>query len=532
MTDINDEAPQFDDQTASFDAGETAWSFTAATPDVDGHEVVYQFQTGLTESQQALHDLFDFDPTTQTLTLKSGAKLPEGALHTIYLRASVTEDGSTQETDAAITVDVSDYELSFDGTPAETISIDEKTSFAAVTFSATSADGQSVRYTLEGPDASAFVIDAATGVLTAASDTVFDLNKLHYQLTIVASTDLIEARHDVRVNVNDVAGGPTFTSALSGTIDEADNISWLSLDSPLFLTATAADNSAVTFKIADEYEGPMEVSTLNLSGTPVLAMKLIYPGISYPGFDYDTDGNTHIVPLIARDANGNETRADFTITIAQVSEFVTVPTGQGASPPIEGTSDGDTLTGTSLAELIQGGDGDDIITGNGGNDVYIGGRGNDMITLGADTDEIVYRFNSDNDGAWQGFDGADVIHNFERGVDKLLFVDTNPNGISSLDNFITAAQDSENMGIEFVLDGDDNYTGISFTFDEDNAANERLTINFKDPISDTLLDDLNISGRVLAKDDYQHINRILNDSALSDNFDVTTDITPSEVDII
>ena len=642
LVDINDEAPEFADQLANFSVDTTSWTFEAATPDVSGDGVQYQFAEATSPAQQALFDLFELDAEAQTLTLKSGARLPGGELHTLVLTATVDEDGNALSTSAELTVDATDYEITFANNSQSTFDVDEKGSFAAVTFSATSANNETVTYALAGPDADAFRINETTGELTANDGTTFGLVKNTYSIVIEASNSLVTVGHEVTITVNDVAAdGPTFTGAMTATVAENDN-------SALFqLLSATSDNGTVRYAIADDYDGPVTLIS------SLLNFKVNYPGDTvFAGFDFETDGNSHIVPIIASDDSG-ETRQDFVITITDVANeapvgadtFVSVVRGQDytftaddfaggysdddshdfagiqivrlpqgsegtlymvdsgvktavsvdpdnfvtisaadisklvfelasdagdaahevdfgylvvdssgdvATVPVDmtlfvrenyedltlptgtavnGDGDDNTLSGTALAELIQGGDGDDSLIGLGGNDVFVGGLGDDTITLGADTDEVIYRFDSDADGNWLGLDGSDVIHNFERGVDKLLFIDNNPDGINDFGDFIAQAQQQDNLGVKFLLDDDSNYTGLVFNFNEETET-QTVTLNFTDPIGADLLDELNITGSVLSKDNYQHLNRILNGDALSENFDITTDLTPSDLDII
>lgn len=70
------------------------------------------------------------------------------------------------------------------------------------------------------------------------------------------------------------------------------------------------------------------------------------------------------------------------------------------------------------------------------------GSGDDTITLRDWVQTVVYRFDSSKTGAaeregeWVTIQGDDIINAFERGVDKLLFVDTNFNCINSVTEFL------------------------------------------------------------------------------------------------
>ena len=97
----------------------------------------------------------------------------------------------------------------------------------------------------------------------------------------------------------------------------------------------------------------------------------------------------------------------------------------------------DRLVGTPAYEIIQGGNKADIITTGGGDDIVLSGYGRDKITLsdnGAET--IIYRFSSEGTDGWTAIDGADRVHNFKRGVDKLVFVDVDTDTPVDLGGFL------------------------------------------------------------------------------------------------
>ncbi len=130
-----------------------------------------------------------------------------------------------------------------------------------------------------------------------------------------------------------------------------------------------------------------------------------------------------------------------------------------------GTDAADTLTGTSAHETIQGGNLDDTITTGGGNDVVIGGYGDDTITLGAGTDTVVYRMASLTSTV-RADDGGDTITGFNRGTDKLVFLDTDSTALSGIDALIALAKASTPLMNVKLLGTAASYTGIAFEFTE------------------------------------------------------------------
>ena len=162
-------------------------------------------------------------------------------------------------------------------------------------------------------------------------------------------------------------------------------------------------------------------------------------------------------------------------------------------------NDANTIAGTSAHEVIEGGNNDDTITTGGGNDIVVGGYGRDMITLSDDGAEtVVYRFSSDavtdstSNTGWTAIDGADTVNNFDRGTDKLVFVDVADNPVD-LAGFL-AGGDTFNVRLEFDPNDGNVLTGVIFQFigyglpdsagpatdDDDPSSGRWLRINYKD----------------------------------------------------
>ena len=180
-----------------------------------------------------------------------------------------------------------------------------------------------------------------------------------------------------------------------------------------------------------------------------------------------TDTFTIGVPLAA----GGTGDVDVTVTINPVTTVH------------EANLDRSSVTeAASRVEVIQGGDGDDtIIAGDGGSFIF-GGYGDDTITLGDGVDVLVYRFSS-IDGSWRADDGGDTIIDFERGKDKIIFVDvdTNTDSVGSYANFINYdVSSSESLSVKPKTTTDlTTITGVEITFgqatDDNGPDNDVLT---------------------------------------------------------
>lgn len=77
--------------------------------------------------------------------------------------------------------------------------------------------------------------------------------------------------------------------------------------------------------------------------------------------------------------------------------------GNGGSDEVFGDSGNDRLNGQAGSDSINGGSGDDTLTGGPGRDFLLGGQGDDQFVFRSDTD------------------GADVVSDFTRGDDQLVF---------------------------------------------------------------------------------------------------------------
>ena len=138
--------------------------------------------------------------------------------------------------------------------------------------------------------------------------------------------------------------------------------------------------------------------------------------------------------------------------------------------------------GQSANDQIQGWDGNDTINTNGGDDIVAGGLGDDTINLGSGAETVLYRFESDFNGAgdWKATDGADVINNFQYGTDRLVMIDTSNDG-DPINNLAEFSADGDRPVINVITGGTNGafIVGVTFTFDVDgDNAGKVLTINF------------------------------------------------------
>lgn len=107
----------------------------------------------------------------------------------------------------------------------------------------------------------------------------------------------------------------------------------------------------------------------------------------------------------------------------------------------EGTRRGDTINGTVAADKIEGKagadtifglGGDDILNGDGGNDVLNGGSGNDLLDGGTGNDLLTGGVGADLFEFGNLRSGADIITDFEDGVDHIVFDLDNVNSVRDI----------------------------------------------------------------------------------------------------
>ena len=207
---------------------------------------------------------------------------------------------------------------------------------------------------------------------------------------------------------------------------------------------------------------------------------------------YDADGD-------ASDKSDQESRdVQVIINVQDVNEFapafapLQIVADSGAVAGIPGVTALTGLTGAAAAEHITGTAGADTITSGGGADHIFGGAGNDGITLSTDANNVetvYYRFSSAGSGAWVGSDGKDEIHNFRRGEDRVVFIDTDTGDAISRTDFLNnnnrgasggqltvklLATETPSSGVTQVT-----ITGIEIQFD----ANNKLVLNYHSDIT-------------------------------------------------
>ncbi|MCC6511099.1 MAG: cadherin domain-containing protein, partial [Pirellulaceae bacterium] len=188
ITNIN-EAPIILGQALSIAENSSAGASLglAAVNDPDANQTLQWEITGGSGSS-----LFDIDPTTGALTVAKAAQLDFEATKHYELVLKVSDSGSPPLSDTrTYTITVTD-ENDAPKIAATNFQFAENSPSGTLvgTFDGSDQDaGQTVSYSLSGPDASRFTLDAATGQLRTDSRATFDFESQNKFVLTVAVTD-------------------------------------------------------------------------------------------------------------------------------------------------------------------------------------------------------------------------------------------------------------------------------------------------------------------------------------------------------
>ena len=201
IKDVNDTAPVFtSSDTALVDEDETDFSHRfVATSDVAGDTVTYSITGGADASA------FDINSATGEITAATGTSFDHES-KTSY-EVTVTAIAGSQTATQTFTLnvtDVNDIAPVFAADTPSALTVEENTILPETTFTATGDVGDVV-YSLSGADASAFVIDSASGALIQPANTSFDYDiKTSYSFDVVATVGSLSTNHAVTVSVTDI----------------------------------------------------------------------------------------------------------------------------------------------------------------------------------------------------------------------------------------------------------------------------------------------------------------------------------------
>ena len=144
---------------------------------------------------------------------------------------------------------------------------------------------------------------------------------------------------------------------------------------------------------------------------------------------------------------------------------------------VNGVAIGDKAATSS--QYLLGGDNAQTLNAGTGGGLIFGGKGDDIINLGDGEDFVYYGYDGADKTDSAAYDGGDVINNFQTGVDELILLHVGNNVHSNTTEFYAAIK-----GVSLlvgVINGDENITGIVFTFTDRDTPTEEidLTVNFE-----------------------------------------------------
>ncbi len=326
---------------------------------------------------------FSIDPLTGEVRINEPADFETNEQFTIVVTATDVAGASDSQT---VTINVNN--LVENEAPVLTVdnavNIDENqpASTVVVDADATDADGEDVRFSLEGEDAALFNIDPLTGEVRLRQSADFETDRGPFNITVVA-TDVAgnEDREDVVVTINDVDenvnNAPVITVDNAVNIDENEPASTVVVDA----AATDPDGDVITFSLAGD-----DAAFFNINArTGEVRLNQSADAETRSRFD---------ITVIATDPDGLSDSEDVVVTINDVDE------GGGPTTVLLDNVDDDGNADTPNTEDASGGafiflDDDDrgsftIITGFGPDDTLVFEEGADVSfgTSGSDQNDL------------------------------------------------------------------------------------------------------------------------------------------------
>ena len=444
-----DEAGNFSEQAVTLAVDDVAESgpditsgATAAAIDENSgmNQVIYNAQAGeiVTWSLAPGADsALSINPNTGAVTLAVNPDhetLPSYAFTVVATNSATTPISSQQ----AVTLDINDLDeiapTITSGATADTI--DEDSGANQVVYTATSTDTDdistgSTQYSLAGPDADEFSIDATSGAVTLIDNPDFELQS-SFTFTVEA-TDAAgnSSQQEVTLDINELdEGQPSVVSVeLTDAIGAADNV----LNAGDTIRVTVTLDSPVT---VDDTDGTPQIS-LAIGATTVVAdfvtggdpEELLFEYVIQAG-DNDADGIS--IPTNALSANGGsitdalDNAADLDhAEVADNDEFIVdtiAPTLDSSSPTDDAI---DVLIGADIVLTFA-----EDVTAASGSITISDGTDTRIIDVAdatqVDVNGAVVTINPTTD--------LDPNSTYNVQIDADAFVDTAGNGFAGIDN--------------------------------------------------------------------------------------------------
>jgi hypothetical protein len=345
-----------------------------------------------------------------------------------------TDDGTgTAPSTGAVTV----------GTFAATDPEGDTTTYETALVSATAYSGSTALTINNLKDA--FAVNATTGAITYTGAKISTLHA-----SVITRIDVVITAKSTGVGGSSVDVNSPTISITVNNVDEGDATFTISGSTELGGTLTVALGTA-------DPDGSTPTNVLDLDTTSIQWYRVVdgganveITGATGKSFTLTQDQVGH---KVTAEVTYRENSVDATTGNAKTSETVEAAATATVTGPlvlpsfaslnkVDGTVGGDTaLAGTTGDDFIRGGSAADTITGGGGNDVFAGGYGDDNVTLNDGGNDVVLyrwdsRFTEGQTTSTQATDGGDQTHNFRRGEDTLVLIDTDDNPVSNLSEWV------------------------------------------------------------------------------------------------
>ena len=266
--------------------------------------------------------------------------------------------------------------------------------------------------------------------------------------------------------VVDIVEGPAEIT-FSLEIGDPELASLIEID-PQTGVLTAASNAEFVHETKSSYEFYVVATAAGETASHKVTVTVNAPEES----TFITKATTHKGD-IAYGAGGTDL-----INATEVHDFINAGFGDDTITTNNGANGGDIIKGGDGNDYIRGGAGDDSLYSGRGDDTLIVGKGDDKIILDSGKDIVVVTFNSNStaSGQWALTSGQDVIDNFHRGQDKIIFVDENDTDqpILTLNDFL---YDDNSPLIRGIYPTGSTFPTLNTVVIEFQGNSQKLTIN-------------------------------------------------------
>ena len=301
VTDV-DEPPGLKGPLAvSFPSGGTGVvaTFSAIDPDEGQTAELYWYSH---YSNDTDNPSFNFNTYTGELTFKSPPDYDTRSAYVAVITVEQRTSSGYREIPHRVAVTILPDQLSLSG--SRRVSIEENaTDLSLGSYRAANAGGETVTWSLEGPDRTMFVLSAGALSLKAAPDYE---TRSSYSVTVKATAGTKTATVAVAVTVNDVDEGPTITSG-----GAAHNYAENGTAAVATYAATDPESDAIAWTVEGTDAGDFRISS---SGVLSFAST---PDYESPA-DADIDNRYQVA--VKATANGKSATRDVTVTVTNVAD--------------------------------------------------------------------------------------------------------------------------------------------------------------------------------------------------------------------